>query len=62
MREAILAGLEQEYAQKRAANEREEAKRRQLIAERYPDIRELTQQREQMIFGSLRQILDHNAG
>ena len=62
MREAILAELEQEYAQRRAENEREEARRRQLIADRYPDIRELTRKREQLIFGSLRQILRHQPG
>lgn len=62
MREAILAELEQEYAQKRSENERIEAERRQLIADRYPDIRALTEKREQLIFGSLRQILNHGPG
>jgi DNA replication protein DnaC len=59
MREEIRAELEQEYAQRRAENERIEESRKREIAEKYPEIYALVREREQLVFGTLRQILNH---
>lgn len=61
MREDLLKELESEYEQIRNANEREEAFRRQKIREEAPEIDALVREREDLIFGTLRGILDGNA-
>ncbi len=61
MREELLRELEAEYARRRAAHEEEEALRRQEVTGKYPALRQLTEEREQMIFGSLRGILSGKA-
>jgi DNA replication protein DnaC len=61
MREDLLNELETEYEQKRARNERTEAERRRRIETEYPEIDRLVKAREELIFGTLRQILDQKA-
>ena len=62
MREDLLKELEAEYEQIRLADEREEAARRQRIREEEPGIDALARQREDLVFGTLRNILKGNAG
>ncbi len=57
MREELLRELEGEYALRRAAHEEEENLRKMEIRSRYPQIRALTEERENMIFSSVRGIL-----
>ena len=61
MREDLLKELETEYEQIRSANEREEANRRARIRKEQPGIEKLVREREELIFGTLRNILNHSA-
>ena len=61
MREDLLQELETEYERTRAANEREEETRKERIRSGYPEIHELLKARENLVFGTLRAILDRNA-
>ena len=60
MREDLLKELESEYEQIRSANEQEEALRRNRIREQEPEIDQLVREREELIFGTLRNILKGN--
>lgn len=57
MREDLLKELEQEYDQIRFANEREEQRRREQIMAEQPEIYTLVQQREELVFGTLHNLL-----
>ncbi len=57
MREEILRELEGEFARRRAAHEEEESLRKQKIRGTIPELKALTEEREEMIFGSIRGIL-----
>ncbi|MCR5566865.1 MAG: ATP-binding protein [Clostridiales bacterium] len=57
MREDLLKELELEYDQVRFANEREEQRRREQIMAEEPEIYALVRQREELIFGTLRNAL-----
>ena len=57
MREDLLKELESEYEQIRSANEQEETLRRNRIREQEPEIDQLVREREELIFGTLRNIL-----
>ena len=57
MREDLLKEIELEYDQIRFANEREEQRRREQIMTEQPEIYALVQEREELIFGTLRNIL-----
>ena len=57
MRENLLQELENEYAAIRSENEREELRRRETIRMQYPDIEALQKEREELVFGTMRQIL-----
>lgn len=61
MREDLLQELENEYALLRSENEREEERRRERIRIEFPEIHELMLQREELVFGTLRSILKHEA-
>jgi len=61
MREDLLRELEREYADRRAANEAEEARRRNQMREEYPDVAALMAERENLIHGTLRDILSGKA-
>ena len=61
MREDLLKELESEYEQIRAANEREEELRREKIRTEEPEIDRLVREREELIFGTLRNILQGSA-
>lgn len=61
MREDLLKELEQEYDRIRFSNEQEEARRMEKIRTEQPEIYALVQQREDMIFGTLRNILNGSA-
>ena len=61
MREDLLKELESEYEQIRAANEQEEAFRRERIRTQEPEIERLVREREDIIFGTLRNILKGSA-
>ena len=62
MREDLLKELESEYEQIRSANEQEEALRRNRIREQEPEIERLVREREELVFGTLRNILKGSAG
>lgn len=62
MREDLLIELEAEYAAQREANERTERARREEIREKYPEIDRLAAERENMIHGLIRGILNHESG
>ena len=57
MREDLLQELENEYGQIRAKNERTEAERKERIRKEFPEIRALTERREELVYGTLRDIL-----
>lgn len=59
MREDLLQELELEYDQIRTANEREEIRRKEQIRKEQPDIYALIEERQDMIFGTLRNILQN---
>ena len=61
MREDLLQEVESELALVSMQNEKEELLRREKIRKEYPDIYELIQQREELIFGTLRNILKGSA-
>ena len=61
MREDLLQELEIEYRQIRAENERMEAERKEKIRKEFPEIRDLTERREELVYGTLRDILHGNA-
>ena len=61
MREDLLNELEAEYEQIRYANEQEEARRREKIRLENPEIDALVHEREELIFGTLRDILNGEA-
>jgi len=58
MREDLLEQVNREFAERRARNEQTESERRREIRERHPDIASLAREREELIFSSLRGILD----
>ena len=57
MREDLLKELELEYDQIRFADEREEQRRREQIMAEQPEIYALIRQREELVFGTLRNFL-----
>ena len=57
MREDLLNETEAEFTLLRARNEREELRRREQIAAEQPEINALVREREELIFGTLRNIL-----
>lgn len=57
MREDLLQEIEQDYARIRGENEREEARRKEIIRREQPEIQALVLRREELIYGSLRSIL-----
>ena len=61
MREDLLNELAAEYEAQRIRNDREEAARREKIRREYPDIEKCIQERENLVFGTIRRILDGNA-
>lgn len=61
MREDLLNELENEYAQLRAENERTEEMRKEKIRMEQPHIYELTKERENIVFGTLRNIVNRTA-
>ena len=61
MREDLLNELAAEYGAQRIRNDREEAARREKIRREYPDIEKCIQERENLVFGTIRRILDGNA-
>lgn len=61
MREDLLNELEAEYEQIRSANEQEEVRRREKIRLENPEIHALLKEREELIFGTLRDILNGEA-
>ena len=61
MREDLLQEVESDLALVRAKNEREELLRREKIRTEYPGIYSLVQQREDLVFGTLRNILEGSA-
>ena len=58
MHEDLLQELEIEYGQIRAENEREEAERKERIRREFPEIHALTERREALVYGTLRDILN----
>ena len=61
MYDDLLQELETEYEQIRAENEREEERRKERIRREFPEIHSLTERREKLIYGTLRDILKGNA-
>lgn len=61
MREDLLKEVETDYALIRSQNEREEFRRREQIRMEQPEIHALVQQREELVFGTLRNILKSTA-
>ena len=61
MREDLLIRLEEEYAAQRQRNEAEEAARREKIRRGYPEIQQMAEERENLIYGTIRQMLDGHA-
>ena len=61
MREELLLELENEYEQQRIRNEQEEALRKERIRLEQPEIYAMTKERENLIFGTLRDILNRKA-
>ena len=62
MREDLLNELENEYAARRAENERTEAARRAVIRKDYPAISRLVDDREELVRGAIRSILNGGPG
>ena len=60
MREELLRELETEYEQIRAENEREERARKERIRTEQPGIFALVRERENLVFGTLKAILNRN--
>ena len=61
MRDAILQELHAEYEQRQQANQRENERRRQEAENACPEIGEVLDARQNLIFGALRGILDGRA-
>ena len=61
MREDILNELTAEYEAQRVRNDREENARRERIKREFPDIEKRLIEREGLVFGTIRKILDGNA-
>ena len=61
MREDLLNELETEYEQIRATNERTEFARREKIRKEQPEVYALIQERQELMYGALRAILNKNA-
>ena len=61
MRDELLNELENEYAARRMENERTENARREEIRLKHPDIERMMLEREQLIHGVIRGILNGNA-
>ena len=61
MREDLLKELEQEYDRIRFSNEQEEKRRMEKIRTEQPEIYALVRQREEMVFGTLRNIINGSA-
>lgn len=61
MREDIIREIEIEYEQQKVKNEQEETLRKERIRREQPDIYALTVERENLIIGTLRNILKHSA-
>lgn len=61
MREDLLNGLMSEYEAQRKQNEREEKERREQIRRNFPEIEQKVSEREELIFGTIHQILDGKA-
>ena len=61
MREELLLELENEYEQQRIRNEQEEALRKERIRLEQPEIYAMTKERENLIFGTMRDILNRKA-
>ncbi len=61
MREDLLNELKDEYETIRSANEKEEAERRSRINRNYPEIASLVQERENLVFGTIKKILHGTA-
>ena len=61
MREDLLSELDREYEQRRFANEQTEMDRRKTIQTRFPEIEQLVLQRENLIHGTIREMLAGNA-
>lgn len=61
MREELLKELEAEYEQIRAENERTEYARKEQIRKAYPEIDRLVRERQDLVHGTLRAILNRNA-
>ena len=62
MREDLLKELEAEFETRRAINEREENARREKIRNNYPQIETAVEEREELVFGTIRRILDGKTG
>ncbi len=62
MREDLLKELEAEYETRRDRNEREENARREKIRNDYPQIENAVEEREELVFGTIRRILDGKTG
>lgn len=61
MRKEIMQELQQEYEQQRLQNAQEEARRRQEVIARCPAVGQYLDERQSLIFGSLRGILNGKA-
>ena len=61
MREDLLLEIEREYAQQRQVNEETEAQRREKIRREQPEIAKAMDERDRLIFGTIRQILAGDA-
>ena len=61
MREDLVLELENEYEQIRSGNEQEEARRRETIRTNEPEIYALVLEREELVFGTLKNILRGSA-
>ncbi len=61
MREDLLNELAAEYEAQQVRNDREENHRRERIRREFPDIEKCVRERENIVFGTIRQILDGKA-
>ena len=61
MREDLLNELSAEYEAQRARNDREETARRERIRREFPEIGKRMLERENLVFGTIREILDGKA-
>lgn len=61
MLEALLEEIERDYEQLRAADERDEALRREQIRKNCPEIEQMVRDRQELILRTVRQIADGNA-